>query len=224
MKSGPERSFGELTSMHVQQAVGGDAESVGWIVARFSPLLIAQANYRLGTRLRSVVDAEDLVNETWMTALPRLETLDARDGSHTGVVLKFLSRTLLFRIQNLARKQLRRGRVQANLPADAGEDAGDPMRELPAEMSGAVTRAIRAERRDAIYRALDELTEAEREIIVLRGVEQQSNNVVSVLLGISGQAATMRYRRALDKLREKLPSSVFDEFDDGAGEAGDATA
>ena len=41
-------------------------------------------------------------------------------------------------------------------------------------------------------------------IDLLRGIEQNSNQTVGVLLGISAQAVAMRYHRALKRLREKL--------------------
>ena len=73
---------GALTSLHVRRAADGDSESLGWVVARLSPLLLAQADYRLGPVLRSLYDPEDLVNDTWIVALPRLPELPARDGRH----------------------------------------------------------------------------------------------------------------------------------------------
>ena len=75
----------ELTSLHLRQAVGGCADSLAWLVRRLSPLLIVQAEYRLGPDLRRVYDPEDLVDEVWVVALPRLGELSARDGRYTAL-------------------------------------------------------------------------------------------------------------------------------------------
>ncbi len=103
------------TSLHVQRARSGDERSRAWLVARFSPLLRAQARYRLPGGLSRLVDADDLVDEVWMVALPRMAELRERDGRHTPVLLKFLSSTMLNKINNLIAKHLRgeRGRAQS---------------------------------------------------------------------------------------------------------------
>lgn len=49
------------TTPHVRRAIGGDHASMGWLVERFSPLLLLQAEYRLGRTLRGRFDPEDLV-------------------------------------------------------------------------------------------------------------------------------------------------------------------
>src|SRR5262245_47363366 len=89
---------GDLTSFHVQRAESGDAESLDWIVRRLSPLLLAQADFRLGPRLRRLHDPEDLVSTVWAITLPRLGELGAREGRKTPVLLSFLTTTLLNRV------------------------------------------------------------------------------------------------------------------------------
>ena len=55
----------DLTSAHLNAAVGGSPDSVNWIVARFSPLLRANAEFRLGPALRRLYDPEDVADEVW---------------------------------------------------------------------------------------------------------------------------------------------------------------
>jgi DNA-directed RNA polymerase specialized sigma24 family protein len=57
-----------------------------------------------------------------------------------------------------------------------------------------------------------ELEPKDREILLLRGVEQQPTGTVAMLLGLTPQAVSMRHKRALDNLRSRLPGSVFDEI------------
>jgi DNA-directed RNA polymerase specialized sigma24 family protein len=52
--------------------------------------------------------------------------------------------------------------------------------------------------------------------LLLRGIEQQSHQTVALLLDLTPQAVSMRFTRALDRLREQLPGSIFDELDAGA--------
>jgi len=205
----PEPSFAPdaLTSFHVRKARAGDDESLAWVVQRFTPLLIAQADYHLGSKLRSVCDPEDLVNDTWMVALPRLSELPHRDGRFTPVMLKFLTTTLVYHVRNLVKKELRRGPRSA---PGAGE--GDALDALPLERTGVVTEATRREARGRVVACIQELDAEDREIVVLRGIEQQPNHVVALLLEMNPRTVASRYHRALVKLRERLPGSVFDEL------------
>ena len=52
-----------VTKMHLRRAVAGDVESVGWLVERFAPLLLAKARLRLPAEFRRFVEPEDLDRE-----------------------------------------------------------------------------------------------------------------------------------------------------------------
>ncbi len=199
-----ERSPGDQTSVHVRFAIDGATDSVAWLIERFTPLLRTQARYRLGRHLRSEVDPEDLVNEVWLTALSRLPELAPTGDGHATTLIRFLSRTLVYKVNNLARRRIRRGDV-------ALDDGDGAPREVTAEITGVVSRVLRDERHDALHEALEALGDTDREILVLRGIEQQPNRVVATLLGISEEAATMRYHRALQKIRSRVPGSALDE-------------
>jgi RNA polymerase sigma factor (sigma-70 family) len=201
-----------MTSFHVQRARDGDARSLEWIVERFSPLLLAQAKFRLGERLRKIHEPEDLVNEVWAITLPRLAELGAREGRHAPVLIKFLATTLLNRVNDWVRAEITgpRGRLQAGGP---GGNEGDPtVGRVPTDSDGVVTAAVRRERDGDIAKVIDSLEPEDREIIVLRAIEQNPGNVVALVLDISEKAVSMRYRRALDRLKARLPASVFEEL------------
>jgi RNA polymerase sigma factor (sigma-70 family) len=198
------------TSFHVRRAVSGNAESLAWVVARLTPLLLAQAEYRLGPVLRAHYEPADLVQDAWLVALPRLPDLVAREQRLTPVLLRFLSSTLVYRINNLARKHLK-GEVHQRPAEQPAESA--VLANLPADQTGAVTQAVRQEHRDLVVGLLQELEEKDREILILRGIEQLPNATVAVMLGLSPDATTMRYGRALKRLRAKVVASVFDELE-----------
>ena len=205
----PPGDVEELTSLHVRGALGGDAASVDWIVARFSPLLLAQADYRLGPRLRRLHDPRDLVNDVWLRALPRLGAVSPRDGRFTPVVLRFLTTTLLRRIADLFEKHVLGKPAAAT--ADGGR-AGDTLDRLPAEATGVVTRVVAREAAGALAAAIGELAPREREIVVLRGIEQRSTRAVALELGIGEEAVSSRDRRALGRLRAGIAGSVLEQL------------
>jgi len=210
-KSSPEGAA-TLTTVHVHRALDGDEESLTWVVGRLSPLLLAQARYRLGSTLRPHYDPEDLVNEAWMVALPRLGDLVHRGGRLTPVLLRYLSQTLLFKINNLVKKHIRSEVRRKQVAPDSSADDLDLVNQLPADMSGVVTQAVRHEQQSAVTAALEKLDSQDQEILLLRGIEQQSNQTVSLLLGLTPQAVSMRFSRALERLQKQLPGSIFDEI------------
>ena len=199
------------TTIHVRRALDGDRASLDWIVAHFSPLLLAQARYRLGDTLKNLYDPEDLVSETWAVALPRLPELPPRDGRHTPVLLRFLGTTLLYRFNNLLRKHLG-GKPKQKRGSEGVSSEADPLAALPADVSGVVSKALRHEAKGVVGESIDRLGEEDREIVILRGIEQNSPEEVAALLGIPQPHVNVRYHRALKKLRVLLPASVFDEF------------
>ena len=201
--SDPHEREPELTSMHVRQVADGDRESLAWVISRFSPLLFAQAQYHLQDF--PTHDPDDLVNETWATALPKLVKMEPGRERFTPAVVKFLSTTLLFLVKNELRKTLRHA---------AKHDADDAVvDEIPADSRGVVTRVVATERESEVMRCIDELPPTDREVIVLRGIEQRTNEVAGLLLGLSPGAVATRYTRALTRLRARLPDSVFLELD-----------
>jgi RNA polymerase sigma factor (sigma-70 family) len=200
MPSGPGH---DLTSVHVRRATGGDAASKAFLVERFSPLLLAQARYRLVHAGRGLCEPEDLVQEVWAIALPRLPDLAEREGRWTPVLVKFLATTLL----RCANHVLRRHAAGRLAPADPDVE------QLPAELSGVITRLARQQRADAVQAAIHQLAPEEQEVLVLRGIEQHKNREIAVMLGIDDASVTRRWQKALDHLRAALPGSVLAELE-----------
>ncbi|MCA8965733.1 MAG: RNA polymerase sigma factor [Planctomycetes bacterium] len=198
------------TTMHVARAIDGDTTSLEWLVVRLSPLLRSHAAYRLGPVLRRHYDPDDLVNDAWIALLPKLRELaDVHDRRRTPMLLRYLSSTVVLRIRYLARRHARQ-----TDPGAPPVDGVDPAAGLADARSGAVTRAMRREERDRVREQLDELPPADREVLLLRGIEQLSAPATAAMLAISVDAVHKRYQRALARLRERLPESVFGELDD----------
>lgn len=195
----------DLTSLHIARARSGDPQSREFLVDRFGPILLAQANYRLSGKLRSLCEPEDLVQEVWVTVLPRLSDLTARDGRWTPVVLRFFATTLVRKINHLLRKRI---------AVTGGDATPSTAPGLAARQPGVVSHASRREQWTTVQTAIAQLSADEQEVLVLRGIEQVSNQEIARKLGIQDYEATRRYQRALARLRTSLPESVFAEMVD----------
>jgi len=197
---------GPETTIHVRRAIDGDGSSLAWLIERLSPLLLSQARYRLGS-LAQRYPPDDVVHDAWLVTLPNLAALQARNERLTPVLLRYLSTAMLHAINNHARRHAR-----AHAVSDTGPAAD--LNGVPSDASGVVSHVLRRERSDAVAAALERLSESDRAVVVLRGIEQLPVKTVASLLGVSGDAVSMRYHRALQRLRQELPGSVFDELGD----------
>jgi RNA polymerase sigma factor (sigma-70 family) len=210
--AGPETDGeSDSTTFHVRRAQALDRTSVAWLIARFSPLLLVQAGYRLRGSLRRLHDPEDLVDEVWLATLPRLGDLRDRDGRLGPVLLRYLGTTLLNKANQMIQRALKQPPVAGAL--SDGSSRAPPLDGLPASYSDASSVAARDEAMLALRAALAELEE--REVLVLRGIEQVPIDAAAKLLGVTPGAVTRRYQKALARLRLRLPGSIFDELPDG---------
>ena len=193
------------TSYHARHAVAGDSRSIEWLVERLTPLLLMQAECRIGPALRRFCEPEDLVADVWAIALPRLQSIRPRENHYARVLVKYLSTILLHRTLDLAKSRLR----QAAVPMEGD----DPFAALPDHASGVVSRVLRTERKGTVWQCLEQLTDDERRLVVMRGIEQRPQKEAAAVLGITPGAVAVRYHRAISRLREKLPDSVFAELE-----------
>lgn len=200
-----------LTSLHIQRAGTGDIESLGWLVSRFAPFLEAQAEYRLRGPLRRLCEPADLVDEVWAVTLPRLADLRDRDNHLTPVLLRFLGTTLLHKVNHLLTQHLRAGRGERPVPASS-ISVRDTIDHLPAEVTSVLSFAVRDENCRMLREAIERLEPQEREVLVLRGIEQLPYAEISAHLGEALGAVTMRYHRTLEKLRASLARVILDEL------------
>jgi RNA polymerase sigma factor (sigma-70 family) len=153
------------------------------------------------------VDPEDVVNDVWLASLPRLREFTPEDGHATASLLRYLSVAVLRRVHRLLKVHL--ATPGGLVRAAPDPDAVKALAELPAETTGVVSKNVRAERHRTLHEAVAELDELDRAVVVSRALEQHSNDSVAVMTGLQPNAVSQRLRRAMAKLRERLPESVF---------------
>lgn len=194
-------------SRDIRAAAAGSVESAARVVDRFTPYLLAQADHRVGPRLRRFVDPADVVASVWLIALRRLPEFDPEAGAAARTWLRFLGTILLHHVRDLWEKHLA-GKPVAG-PGEVPEAPGDPFDALAADTTGVVTRAVRAEREAALRSAIAGLDPLDRAVVVLRAIEGQSNDVVAAATGLAPNTVSVRFRRALEKLRSLLPAACL---------------
>ena len=197
-----------LTSIHIKQAIDKDRASTAWLVSRFTPLLLCQARHRTPASLARYYDPEDLASDVWMVVLPALPELEPSGGSLSRGLIRFASTVLVRRIRDLVEKHVL---GKPPLAPDAGPEGA--LSNVVDDTRDVVSHVVAQELKGRVWACLDELDAADREIMVLRGIESRSHKDVAARVGLTPENAAGRYYRVLARLRELLPESVFEDLE-----------
>lgn len=174
----------------VRRIQDGDAAAWDALYLRYRDQLILSIRCRLGPGLRARLASEDILQSVFKDALadlPKFAPQHARALNH------YLHTCALNKIRNKAdyySAEKRRGDVPLSEsmvtrlpnPSDAEPEYHDSPRFA------------------ALERALGRLPDEMREVVLLRRVEELSNNEVAEILGKSPEAASKIYNRALARL------------------------
>lgn len=172
------------------RARSGDREALDRLCQRHRPALRRWARGRLPRWARELVDTDDIVQDTLLQTVRRLEAFEPR---HDGALQAYLRQAL----QNRIREEIRRTRRRP----EHGELVGDPKAEAPSPLEQTVGKE-NLERYDA---ALARIRPEDRELIVLRIEMDWSYEQIAEVLGKpSPNAARMAVTRALLRLAEEI--------------------
>ena len=195
-------SSGESTTAAIRAARAGDREALDSMVERFTPWLLAQARVRLRGRLSPLVSPEDLVQDTWVIALPRLPDLREREQRLTPVLVRFLATTLRLRLCDLLERELRRAAPPVALSPQLATSIAESFRQA----------AVR-ERAEVLWRTIRAMSARDQALVVLRGLEGVSFAEIGLLLGVAGEAAASAWARTRQRLRARLDPLLRDDLE-----------
>jgi RNA polymerase sigma-70 factor (ECF subfamily) len=189
----------------------GDRSAFSRLLQRHERWLASFAASRLDSRLAARVDPSDVVQETHIHLHQRLDDyLRRRPFSFRTWVLK----TAYDRLAKLKRQHL-------------GTECRSMLREVPLDDSSSLNlanqlvsvedspwqRLSRAELALIVRRSLARLSEADREVLLLRHIEGLNNQEIGHLLDLQSKTVSKRYGRALLRLHEALRAEGFQSDD-----------
>jgi len=174
----------------VERAKAGDSDALNHLFARFLPSLRRWASGRLPRWTRDLMDTDDLVQETVVRAVKRINRFESR---HEGALQAYLRQAVVNRIRDEVRRA-RRSPTPDALDDNAADPGASPLEE-----------AIGAEAMERYEAALERLRPEEREAIVTRVEMDGSYQDVAKALGKpSADAARMAVTRALLRLAQEM--------------------
>jgi len=170
-------------------------------------------SFRMDPRLHGRVDADDVLQEAWLAAVQRIDHFLADATRSIFVWFRLItSQTLI----DLHRRHL--GTKKRNAPMEFSINRGwtsdSTSSALSFHLLGHLTSpsqaALREELSNQLQDSLSSMNEIDREVLALRHFEQLSNKETAQILGISDQASSDRYMRALARLKNVL--QILPEF------------
>lgn len=175
----------------LQLAQKGDRDALDRLCTRYLPALRRWASGRLPPRARSLLETEDLVQETLVRAIRNIGAFEHR---RDGALLAYLRTAVHNRVVSEIRKSERR-------PAEVGLDEALHHDPTPSPLD-ALIGSDQARRYEA---ALASLRDEDREVIIARLELHLSFAEVAALQNKSSEdAARMAFKRALLRLAERM--------------------
>ncbi len=202
------------TEQLVERAAAGDGAARDGLLARHRSRLRRMVAVRADPRLAARIDASDVVQETLAEAAAKLDRYLRDRPLPFYPWLRQIARdrlATLHRRHVLAqRRSVTREAADADLPDRSAFALAD---RLFARNSSPSARLHRDEVRARVRAALAALPEADREVLVLRHLEELPAKEIAAVLGSTEAAVRSRQVRALYRLRVLLGP----DFAEGVG-------
>jgi RNA polymerase sigma-70 factor (ECF subfamily) len=191
--AGPERAarLGELFEAHRQR-------------------LLRMVDLRMSPELKARVGASDVLQEAWVEVSSRIQ--DYLDAPRMPFFLwvRFITAQRLMKLHRFHVGAQKRD-VRRQAPARVADFPGATSVAMVERLEGREPSASGVlaidELRRTLLTALDGMDPLDREVLALRHFEELSNTETAEELGISKDAASKRYVRALERLRKILGRS-----------------
>ncbi len=174
--------------------------------------------FRLDARLRGRVSTSDVLQEAYIDALQRLPHFVADPAVPFFIWLRTVT---VQRLIDVHRRHLgaqgRDAAREVSLAQGGGiESNSEMMADVIGDLTSPSQEAQRGEVKARLREALNRLDPIDREVLALRHFEELSNQEVASLLGIRSAAASKRYVRALERLKDALePPPETGKVNDG---------
>ncbi len=211
---------GDATDPLESRLRAGDEQALAELFSRHRERLWRIVRFRLADRLRSRIDPDDVLQEAYLAAAQRL--------THYGQDVAASPFLWLRMVVNQTMVELHRRHAGAQM-RDAGRELAIQGCTYPEATSASVAiqlvgsftspsrAAARAELLDLVGKAIEGMDPVDREVLALRHFEELTNTEVAETLGIEQKAASIRYFRALRRLKAILAEvpGLAEEMADG---------
>jgi len=194
----------------------GDLEALAELFTRERERLWRVIHFRLAEPLRGRLEPEDVLQEAFLAASQRLKYYVESPATSPFIWLRMIVNQTLV---DLHRQHLGAQRRDAarEVSIDRAPYVEATSVSVAIQLVGIFTSpsgaAARADTLSLVQSAIEQMDPIDREVLALRHFEELTNSEVAEALGIEQKAASIRYVRALRRLKEVL--SQVPELSDG---------
>jgi RNA polymerase sigma-70 factor, ECF subfamily len=190
----------------LRRVAGGDADARSQLLARHRQRLCHLIEVRLDRRLRPRIDPSDIVQDALAEAAQKLSDYARRRPLPFYPWLRRLVWERLLQVHRCHVRAQRRSVRREDLGGLAlpDESAGDLAERLVARGSSPSERLQHSEQWQRVQQALARLGVADREVLILRYLEDLSTAEIAAVLEVTESAVKMRQLRGLQRLRDLL--------------------
>jgi RNA polymerase sigma-70 factor (ECF subfamily) len=193
----------ESFRLRLQAARNGSSEALGRLLEAYRSYFWLVAKQQLGPDLRGKVGASDIVQETFLEAQ---RDFGQFRGQTEEAWLAWLRRLLRNNLLNVARRfrHTEMRAVHREVSADAPEVSSVLAREMIDPQPGPEELVLAQEEAALLDRALEQLPEHYRQVLLLYYREYQSFEAIGQALGRSAEAVRKLWARAVEQLHQLL--------------------
>jgi RNA polymerase sigma-70 factor (ECF subfamily) len=190
----------------VVRAIDGDRSAIEELLACYRPQLRRMVAVRMDSRLRARFDPSDVVQIVLAEAAQKMVSFQHAPEQF----YPWLRQLAWDELARLHRDHIRTKRRSVSREADdwQGQAADESMMQLADHLAvqqlGPGSRLVHKELRARVRAALDQLAPQDREVLMLRFLEQLGISDTAVALGISESAVKSRQFRAIERLGKLL--------------------
>ena len=201
----------------VRRLKAGDEQAREQLLRRSQPLLKRAIIKGLDARISSRVDPSDIVQDTLADAARRLDDYVVKRPVPFFAWIRQIAfeRMIDAHRQHLQSKRRTVKREEARSRPD--EHSAPTLGELPAKGRSVSSLLMNQERLQSLMLTIEKLRPADREIVILRYIENLPSARVAAKLGISEVAARARVLRAVTRLRSLLRAAKAHEVGPSPG-------
>jgi RNA polymerase sigma-70 factor (ECF subfamily) len=201
------------TDALLRKAQAGDDSARHELLERHRDRLRRMIAVRMDPRLKKRADPSDVVQETLVLASRRLDEYLKDQPIPFYPWLRQLAwdQLVSFHRKHLYASRRSRRREEDVAAAISDESVAELASCLLDAKADPLSRMVRRELQERVRRAIDQLPEKYREILVMRHLEQLSTADTAAVLKIGPSAAKMRHLRAVEQLKKLLDNPAADD-------------
>lgn len=195
----------------------GDGQALAELFSSQRERLWRIVHFRMDDRLRGRIDPDDVLQDAYLAAVQRLAHY--KEGTYT-VPFLWLRAILKQTLIDLHRRHVgaQRRAADRDVALDASPHLQASATSMAIHLIGKLTSpsqaAVRSEMVATIEKAMANMDPIDQEVLALRHFEELGNSEVAEVLGIEQKAASIRYVRAVRRLKEILAtvSGISDQL------------